>query len=81
MTLNRDPFFEPGSIIDPKRNSYYGATCGRVAGRIRDAQFSLPNGKVYNLTKNNGNNNYNGGTRNFSRVCASLIYSFLKIDI
>ena len=36
--------------------SYYGATVGRVANRIKDGKYTL-NGKDYQLTINNGTNN------------------------
>ena len=45
---------------------YVGATCGRVAGRIRGAKFNLE-GKEYNLAKNSGENSLHGGPK----VCIS----------
>ncbi|MEM5567241.1 aldose epimerase family protein [Aerococcus viridans] len=39
---------------------YYGATLGRVAGRIDKAEFSI-DGQQYLLTKNNGDNQLHGG--------------------
>lgn len=44
--------------------SYYGATVGRVAGRIKDACFEL-DGKTYLLEKNNGQNHLHGGLEGF----------------
>ena len=41
---------------------YVGATCGRVAGRIRGAKFNLE-GKEYNLAKNTGENSLHGGPK------------------
>jgi aldose 1-epimerase len=47
---------------------YLGATVGRFANRISQAQFSL-NGKVYSLDKNDGNNSNHGGLKGFhSRI-------------
>ncbi|CAH9069385.1 unnamed protein product, partial [Cuscuta europaea] len=45
----------------------FGAVIGRIANRIRDAQFSL-NGIKYNLDRNSGNNSINGGSKGFGRV-------------
>ncbi|MCL1935146.1 MAG: galactose mutarotase [Defluviitaleaceae bacterium] len=50
-----------------KDKSYLGAICGRTSGRISNASFSL-NGKVYNITKNDNENNLHGGTLGFSEV-------------
>lgn len=47
--------------------SFQGAICGRVAGRIRNAEFYLNNEK-YQLTKNDGINHLHGGEKNFSNV-------------
>ena len=48
------------------RNRYYGVTVGRFANRIAGGKFSL-NGKVYQLTKNEGENTLHGGKTGFSR--------------
>ena len=46
----------------------FGAIVGRVAGRIRDAEFYL-NGKTYQLEKNENNTNHiHGGIKNFSKA-------------
>jgi aldose 1-epimerase len=50
-----------------KHNAYFGALIGRYANRIEKARFTL-NGKTYNLTKNNGENNLHGGPKGFNRV-------------
>jgi len=42
-------------------DGYIGALIGRHANRIEDARFEL-NGKVYELTKNDGRNHLHGGT-------------------
>ena len=46
--------------------SYYGASIGRVANRIGNAQFSL-GGKAYTLTVNNGSNCLHGGEDGYDR--------------
>lgn len=47
-------------------NGYFGATIGRVANRINNAQFSL-DGITYNLEKNNSNkHNLHGGFNGFN---------------
>ncbi|MBC1474983.1 galactose mutarotase [Listeria grandensis] len=46
---------------------YFGALVGRIAGRIADARFEL-DGKTYQLTKNEGENQLHGGSNNFSKV-------------
>nr|BAX09098.1 aldose 1-epimerase [Cryptomeria japonica] len=49
--------------LDP----YFGALVGRVANRIKDAQFTL-NGTVYHLPANDGNNTLHGGKIGFDKV-------------
>jgi len=46
---------------------FFGAVCGRVAGRIKNAEFELE-GDVYKLAKNDGNNHLHGGLKPFSHV-------------
>ncbi|MBC1501017.1 galactose mutarotase [Listeria weihenstephanensis] len=46
---------------------YFGALVGRIAGRIRGGKFEL-DGKVYELTKNAGENQVHGGPNNFSKT-------------
>ncbi|MBC1292196.1 aldose epimerase family protein [Listeria booriae] len=46
---------------------YFGALVGRIAGRIENARFEL-DGKVYELTKNEGENQLHGGPNNFSKT-------------
>jgi aldose 1-epimerase len=50
-----------------KFSPYFGAVVGRVAGRIRGAQFEL-NGETYELEKNENGNHLHGGLRGFSHV-------------
>ncbi len=45
--------------------AYFGAIIGRVAGRIKDAKFSIDD-KEYFLEKNDGENCLHGGINNFS---------------
>lgn len=44
---------------------YFGAAVGRVAGRIKNGEFTL-DGKEYQLDKNDGNNHLHGGDEGFS---------------
>nr|XP_033324379.1 aldose 1-epimerase-like isoform X2 [Megalopta genalis] len=46
-------------------NPYFGATVGRVANRIGNAQFTL-NGKVYHLAKNTGTDTLHGGIKGWN---------------
>lgn len=56
IVLGYDTLKEYEDNKDYLKSSYYGATIGRVANRIRAGKFVL-GGKEYTLTKNNGNNN------------------------
>ena len=55
----------------PKRwaeqSAYFGATVGRYANRIANGEYEL-NGKVYQLAKNNGDNNLHGGLKGANAV-------------
>ncbi|XP_054803612.1 uncharacterized protein LOC129306867 [Prosopis cineraria] len=63
-----DIVLEYYSIKDYTTNTTnFGATVGRVANRIRGAQFTL-NGTVYKLVANSGNNTIHGGARGFADV-------------
>uniref|UniRef100_A0A0D6QTR3 Aldose 1-epimerase n=1 Tax=Araucaria cunninghamii TaxID=56994 RepID=A0A0D6QTR3_ARACU len=53
-------------IISSSR-PYFGAIMGRVANRIKNAQFIL-DGKKYHLPANEGNNTLHGGRRGFDNV-------------
>ncbi|EGJ32436.1 MULTISPECIES: galactose-1-epimerase [Moorena] len=50
-----------------KRYLYYGAIVGRVANRIKDAQFTL-NGEKYELAANAGSHHIHGGKKGFDKV-------------
>lgn len=55
----------------PKRwaeqSAYFGATVGRYANRIANGEYEL-NSKVYQLAKNNGDNNLHGGLKGANAV-------------
>jgi len=51
----------------PKYSPYFGAVCGRVAGRIKGASFEL-DGKEYVLAQNDGPNHLHGGVKGFDSV-------------
>jgi len=54
------------NLKDRDKNPYYGATCGRVAGRIEKATFKL-NNDIYDLEANNGQNSLHGGIKGWDR--------------
>jgi len=47
-------------------NPFFGATAGRVANRIANAQFNL-DGETYDLAKTNGKNHLHGGKIGFDK--------------
>jgi aldose 1-epimerase len=47
--------------------TYFGATAGRYANRIKDGRFAL-GGEEYQLTRNEGRNHLHGGFRGFDKV-------------
>ena len=49
-----------------KPNPFFGATAGRVANRIANAEFSL-DGTKYTLAKTNGDNHLHGGVEGFNK--------------
>jgi aldose 1-epimerase len=52
MTLNRPENCSSIAKLD-EMDKHYGATCGRVAGRIANAKFTLANGVSVELEANN----------------------------
>ncbi len=54
----------------------FGATIGRYANRIANAEFAL-HGKIYKLAGNNGKNHLHGGVKGFSK---KLFKSTIKDD-
>lgn len=50
----------------PEHSPYFGAVVGRVANRIRNAQFTL-DGKTYDLPANEGPNQLHGGPEGLGR--------------
>lgn len=48
-------------------NKFFGAIIGRHANRIQNSCFEL-NGKLYELTSNDGKNNLHGGNKGFNKV-------------
>ncbi|XP_057835089.1 uncharacterized protein LOC131045512 [Cryptomeria japonica] len=57
--------------MSPSR-PYMGAIMGRVANRIKNAQFTL-DGKTYRLYANDGNNSLHGGRRGFDNVLWDVV--------
>jgi len=55
-----------------KDTSYIGATVGRFANRIRNAEFSIEN-KTYYLDKNDGKNNNHSGSAGFNNKIFDFI--------
>jgi aldose 1-epimerase len=49
------------------KTPYFGTTVGRVANRIKNAQFKLE-GKTYKLAANNGPHNLHGGNKGWDKV-------------
>lgn len=50
-----------------ENDPHFGALIGRYGNRIGKAQFTL-NGKLYQLAKNDGNNQLHGGNKGFDKV-------------
>jgi aldose 1-epimerase len=50
-----------------KATPYFGTTVGRVANRIKNAQFTLE-GKTYKLAANNGPHHLHGGKKGWDKV-------------
>ena len=54
-----------------KQTAFFGATIGRYANRIANAEYRL-NGKIYQLAKNNGEHNLHGGELGADKVVWQL---------
>ena len=63
VTLNRQNFAD---LCSREKNPYYGATIGRVAGRIGGAKFTIGETE-YRIEANNGEACLHGGTHGFDR--------------
>ena len=63
LTLNRRNFED---LSNPAMNHKYGATCGRVAGRIGGAKFTIGETE-YRLEANNGDACLHGGSNGFDK--------------
>jgi aldose 1-epimerase len=50
-----------------KATPYFGATVGRIANRIKNAEFKLE-GKTYKVAANNGPHNLHGGKKGWDKV-------------
>lgn len=59
--------FQGVNVVVPAPESYGGAIIGRVANRIRNAQFKL-DGVQYHLYQNDGKNSLHGGKTGFDKV-------------
>jgi len=78
----------PGPEQYTQQTAYLGATIGRYANRIANAQFTL-DGQIHQLTANNGPHNLHGGpqglTPDTGRWCPkvsrnwSLLWILLKV--
>ncbi len=60
--------------------SYQGATVGRVANRIKNAEFTI-DGKTYHLPKNDGENCLHGGSGFHSKKWTVTEYTDTKISL
>ncbi len=60
--------------------SHQGGVVGRVANRVKNAQFEM-DGKIYNLTKNNGENSLHGGCGFDRRLWDVVSYSDTEITL
>ena len=63
LTLNRENFED---LCNPAKNGKYGVTCGRVAGRIAGAKFTIGENE-YHLEANNGEACLHGGSNGFDK--------------
>jgi aldose 1-epimerase len=65
-----------------KNPAFFGAVCGRVAGRIKGGVFEL-DGQEYSLVKNDNGNHLHGGSKGFDKVIwdAEIIENALEIGV
>jgi aldose 1-epimerase len=65
-----------------KNHAFFGAVCGRVAGRIKEGAFKL-DGQDYSLVKNDNGNHLHGGNKGFDKVVwdAEIIENDLEIGV
>lgn len=61
--MNRDNYAD---LRNADKNPKYGVTCGRVAGRIGGAKFTIGETE-YRLEANNGDACLHGGSNGFDR--------------
>ena len=64
-----EDYFSPTYL---SQYSYIGAACGRYANRIKDGRFSI-DGKNYQLTQNEGNDQLHGGREGFDKKIWQLV--------
>jgi aldose 1-epimerase len=71
------------SLAEYEKNpSFFGAVCGRVAGRIEKGAFKL-DGQEYSLVKNDNGNHLHGGIKGFDKVVwdAEIIEEDFEIGV
>lgn len=71
------------SLADYEKNpAFFGAICGRVAGRIKEGSFEL-DGQEYTLVKNDNGNHLHGGMNGFDKVVwdAEIIEKEFEIGV
>ena len=57
-----------------KEYPWFGAAIGRYGNRIANAQFTLE-GKQYQLSRNNNNDQLHGGLEGFDKKVSSIMFS------
>ncbi|EMG46858.1 gal10 Bifunctional protein gal10 [Candida maltosa Xu316] len=64
--VNMVKAYDNAADFKDKSNPFFGTTVGRFANRVAKGQFEL-NGKKYQLTQNEGNNNLHAGFNGFDK--------------